>query len=88
MYGSMCATMKMRMIFAKYLYKTWNAIGQFQRKFYIYTWLYRIASNEAITFINKQKINTTAIEQSVVMHRGATDGLGCRVMAQKIATAI
>ena len=69
--------------------KTWNAIGQFQGNSAIYTWLYKIASNEAITFINKQKkINTSAIEQSVVLHQGATDGLDAGVMAQRLQQAI
>lgn len=37
--------------------------------------------------INK-KINTTAIEQSVVLHQGATDGLDAGVMAQRLQQAI
>lgn len=69
--------------------KTWNAIGQFQGNSTIYTWLYRIASNEAITFINRQrKLNITDIEQTVVMQRGTTDGVDIGVMTQKLQRAI
>lgn len=35
--------------------KLYRNIGRFQRKSKLYTWLYRIAVNESITFLNKQK---------------------------------
>jgi len=35
--------------------KVYKNIGAFQGKSKLYTWLYRIAMNEAITFINKKK---------------------------------
>lgn len=35
--------------------KFYRSIGSFQRKSKLYTWLYRIAINESITFLNKQK---------------------------------
>ncbi len=35
--------------------KIWNAIDNFRGESGLYTWLYRIAGNEAITFINKNK---------------------------------
>ena len=35
--------------------KAFKGIGRFEGKSQIYTWLYRIASNEAITFLNKRK---------------------------------
>ena len=40
--------------------KAFRGIGRFQRKSSLYTWLYRIATNEAITFLKKQKRNATA----------------------------
>lgn len=35
--------------------KAYRNIGQFEGKAKLYTWLYRIASNEAITFLNNRK---------------------------------
>lgn len=37
------------------LVKVYRSIGRFERKAKLYTWLYRIATNEAITFLNKKK---------------------------------
>lgn len=38
--------------------KFYRSIGSFQRKSKLYTWLHRIAVNESITFLNKQKRRT------------------------------
>jgi len=35
--------------------KAWKGLDNFQEKSKLYTWLYRIATNESITFINKKK---------------------------------
>ncbi|MFT7611611.1 MAG: RNA polymerase sigma factor (sigma-70 family) [Parvicellaceae bacterium] len=35
--------------------KAWKALPKFREDANLYTWLYRIASNESITFINKRK---------------------------------
>ncbi|MDD4107961.1 MAG: RNA polymerase sigma factor [Prolixibacteraceae bacterium] len=35
--------------------KVWNNIENFREESTLYTWLYRIATNETITFINNQK---------------------------------
>ena len=35
--------------------KIYKSIDRFERKSKLYTWMYRIATNEAITFINKKK---------------------------------
>lgn len=35
--------------------KIYKSVHKFQRKSALYTWMYRIATNEAITFINKKK---------------------------------
>ncbi|MBS4012996.1 MAG: sigma-70 family RNA polymerase sigma factor [Bacteroidetes bacterium] len=35
--------------------KAWQAFGNFRSDSAIYTWLYRIATNEAISFLNKKK---------------------------------
>jgi RNA polymerase sigma factor (sigma-70 family) len=35
--------------------KVWKSIGNFREESTLYTWLYRIATNEAITFLNAKK---------------------------------
>lgn len=35
--------------------KAWKGLENFESKSKIYTWLYRIATNESITFLNKKK---------------------------------
>lgn len=46
------------------LIKVFKNIDRFEGKSKLYTWLYRIATNEAITFINKKKRKgTTSIDQ-------------------------
>lgn len=40
--------------------KVYRSIHRFKRESKLYTWLYRIATNEAITFLNKRKQKATA----------------------------
>lgn len=40
--------------------KVYKSIHKFEGKSKLYTWLYRIATNEAITFLNKKKKKSTA----------------------------
>ena len=40
--------------------KVYKSINKFEGKSKLYTWLYRIATNEAITFLNKKKKKSTA----------------------------
>ncbi|GAC1397907.1 MAG: RNA polymerase sigma factor [Sediminibacterium sp.] len=35
--------------------KVWNALGNFREDSQLYTWLYRIATNESLTFLEQQK---------------------------------
>lgn len=43
--------------------KVWKGLEQFKGEAQLYTWLYRIATNESITFINnKKRKHTEAIE--------------------------
>jgi RNA polymerase sigma-70 factor (ECF subfamily) len=39
--------------------KVWNALGQFREDSQLYTWLYRIATNECLTFLEQQKKRST-----------------------------
>jgi RNA polymerase sigma factor (sigma-70 family) len=35
--------------------KVWNGLSEFREDAQLYTWLYRIATNEALTFLNQKK---------------------------------
>src|SRR5580692_11923904 len=35
--------------------RVWNALGNFREDSQLYTWLYRIATNECLTFLEQQK---------------------------------
>jgi RNA polymerase sigma-70 factor (ECF subfamily) len=35
--------------------KAWNALGSFREASGLYTWLYRIATNEALSFLNRKR---------------------------------
>lgn len=37
--------------------KSWNGLENFKEESQLFTWLYRIATNESITFLNKKKKN-------------------------------
>lgn len=44
--------------------KVYRGVGKFEGKSKLYTWLYRIATNEAITFLNKKaKKGTSSIDE-------------------------
>ncbi len=49
------------------LIKVYKSIHGFQEKSKLYTWLYRIATNESITFINKKKKKATSSIDDVEM---------------------
>lgn len=38
--------------------KAWNALPSFREESRLYTWLYRIATNESLTFIKKSKMRS------------------------------
>ena len=69
--------------------KIWKAIDNFRGESGLYTWLYRIASNEAITYINKVKKHPTVdIEQTTAQYRGGTDNPEADEMTAKLQRAI
>jgi len=49
--------------------KVWRSVGQFRAESGLYTWLYRIATNEALTFLKQKKKRTFApwvdVEQKI-----------------------
>ncbi len=69
--------------------KIWNGIDHFRGESGLYTWLYRIASNEAITYINKvKKYAVVDIEKSDAQHKTVTDSIDADVMTAKLQRAI
>lgn len=70
--------------------KVYRNIDRFEKKSKLYTWLYRIATNEAITFVNrKKKKATTSIddeESTVALKLEADpyfDGDAAQIQLQK-----
>ncbi len=41
--------------------KVWNALANFREDSQLYTWLYRIATNESISFLEQKKRKTAAV---------------------------
>ena len=69
--------------------KIWNGIDNFRAESGLYTWLYKIASNEAITYINKAKKHTTVdIDQTTSYYRGGTDNTEPDEITLKLQKAI
>lgn len=50
--------------------KAYDHIADFEGRSSISTWLYRIASNEALMFLRRQKDNTTSIDEPIVSDDG------------------
>jgi RNA polymerase sigma factor (sigma-70 family) len=44
--------------------KVWNALANFREDSQLYTWLYRIATNESISFLEQKKKKTAAVSLS------------------------
>ncbi|MFN0276436.1 MAG: RNA polymerase sigma factor [Chitinophagales bacterium] len=72
--------------------KIWKGLPNFKEESALYTWLYRIATNEAITFLNnRKKMQSIALENAPVLAGGivhaeaAPDG---EAIANKLQHAI
>lgn len=57
--------------------KVWNALDNFREDSQLYTWLYRIATNESLTFIEQQK------KRSAVSLSEVETGLSNKIVADK-----
>jgi RNA polymerase sigma-70 factor (ECF subfamily) len=55
--------------------KVWNALDNFREDSQLYTWLYRIATNESLTFLQQQK------RRSAVSLNDVENGLSNKVKA-------
>jgi len=58
--------------------RVWNALGNFKEESQLYTWLYRIATNECLTFLENQKKRS-----SVSLDDQLDGGLENRVRAEE-----
>ena len=52
--------------------KAWNALADFRQDAQLFTWLYRIATNEALNFLRKKKTRNTVSMQGDEYDFGAT----------------
>lgn len=57
--------------------KVWNALDNFREDSQLYTWLYRIATNESLTFLEQQK------KRASVSLSDVESGLSNKVLADK-----
>lgn len=57
--------------------KVWNALDNFREDSQLYTWLYRIATNESLTFLEQQK------KRSAVSLSDVEGNLSNKIMADK-----
>lgn len=58
--------------------KVWKSLSKFRGDSGLYTWLYRIATNESITFINKEKKR-----QSISLDQDENSALANKIRADK-----
>ncbi len=72
--------------------KVWKGLAQFREDSQLYTWLYRIASNESITFLNKKKNRKTIsyddIKNEIPDNVGITDAIEGNQIQLKLQRAI
>ncbi len=55
--------------------KVWNALPSFREESNLYTWLYRIATNESINFLRRKKIRAALSFSSLTpQHENIIDG--------------
>ena len=57
--------------------KVWNSLGNFREDSQLYTWLYRIATNESLTYIEQQK------RRSSVSLSDVEEGLSNKIKADQ-----
>lgn len=57
--------------------RVWNGLGNFKEESQLYTWLYRIGTNESLTFLENQK------KRSVVSLSDVETGLSNKIKADK-----
>jgi len=74
------------------LVKAWKGLDKFKAEAKLYTWLYRIASNESITFLNKKKkrffISFVDVEHELSEHLESNESYSGDEIQLKLQKAI
>ncbi|WP_197492184.1 RNA polymerase sigma factor [Arachidicoccus ginsenosidimutans] len=72
--------------------KVWNALGNFREDSRLYTWLYKIATNECLTFLEQQKrkssVSFDEMESGLSNKIKADDGFDANKLEWKLQLAI
>ncbi len=72
--------------------KVWNALENFREDSQLYTWLYRIATNESLTFLDQQKRRTSVsfsdVEISLSNKIKADEGFDANKLEWKLQLGI
>ncbi len=72
--------------------KVWNALGNFREDSQLYTWLYRIATNESLTFLQQQKkrssVSFSDVESGLANKIKADTGFDANKLEWKLQVAI
>ncbi len=72
--------------------KVWNALDNFREDSQLYTWLYRIATNESLTFLQQQKkrasVSFTDVENGLSNKIKADEGFDANRLEWKLQVAI
>ncbi len=72
--------------------KVWNALENFREDSQLYTWLYRIATNESLTFLDQQKRRTSVslndVETSLSNKIKADQGFDANKLEWKLQLGI
>ncbi|HTN38592.1 MAG TPA: sigma-70 family RNA polymerase sigma factor [Arachidicoccus sp.] len=72
--------------------KVWKALENFREDSQLYTWLYRIATNESLTFLDQQKRKSSVsfddVESGLSNRIKADDGFDAKKLEWKLQLAI
>lgn len=69
--------------------KIWKNIDSFRAESSLYTWVYRIANNESITYINKQKRTATfTLEHTAAIYKTGSDNENPEQVQLRLQAAI
>jgi RNA polymerase sigma factor (sigma-70 family) len=72
--------------------KVWNGLGNFREDSQLYTWLYRIATNESLTFLEQQKkrssVSLSDVESGLSNKIKASENFDANRLEWKLQLAI
>lgn len=69
--------------------KVWNKLDSFQAKSQLYTWIYRIATNEALAHLRKHKrMQLMELDESVDSRQGQLDTMDAEQIEDRLQAAM